>query len=193
MPVLHSEISLQLSILRNPNSQPNMIGPLIELVLQLALGGVHLAGAIHDHSNKNRSRGQTSNAGRLNSSLDQLPPITSHSKAVLITSSTISFGNSCERLVNIAFHTSQTFPSIIATYADLSSYLRKELVKQYPDQYFHIVVGESRGFGFSVDDGEYFAEIEQERYRVVIFSTKQSDQTKSDSHDANSRMMLQWK
>lgn len=169
-----------------------MIGPLIELAFQLLLGGVQLAAAVNADANRNRSQGQQSNTGRLKSSRVQLPPITSHSKAVLITSSTISFGNDCERLVNIAFHTSQTFPSIIATYADLSSYLRKELAKQFPDQYFDIVVGESRDFGFSVDDGEYYAEIEQERYRVVIFSTKQRDQTKSDSHDANSQLALMW-
>ena len=155
--------------------------------------GMGISAAARSYLRDTSSSGGSASKRKQSRSLQtpSAPPI-HHARAVLINSSAISFGNDCERLVNIAFHTSQTFPSIIATYADLSSYLRKELAKQYPDQYFHIVVGESRGFGFSVDDGEYFAEIEQERYRVVIFSTKQSDQTKSDSHDANSQLALMW-
>jgi hypothetical protein len=76
--------------------------------------------------------------------------------------------------------------------ADFSQYLRKELAKQYPDEYFHIIIGENHEFGFSVDDGQYFAEIQQDRYRVLIFSTKRNPCTKSDTHDANSQMILRW-
>jgi hypothetical protein len=160
------------------------------LVEVIGMGISAAARSLLSQSSSNRS---TTTKRKQNRSLPTpLAPPIHHERAVLITASTITFGNDCERLVNIAFHTSQTFPSIIATWADFSSYLRKELAKQYPSQHFHIVVGENQGFGFSVDDGEYFAEIEQKRYRVLIFSTKQNDQTKSDIHEANSQLALMW-
>jgi hypothetical protein len=114
-------------------------------------------------------------------------------RAVLTVSSSITFGNACERLVNIAFQTSQTFPSMMGTCADIIQYLRKELAKQYPNEYFHIIISENHQFGFSVDDSQYYSEIEQERYRVLIFSTKQNPNIKSDSHDVNNQMSLVWK
>jgi len=126
------------------------------------------------------------------SSLSNLPSISQHPRAVLIASSSITFGNDCERLVNIAFHTSQTFPTMMGTCADISQYLRKELAKQYPGEYFHIIISENHASGFSVDDGQYFAEIEQDRYRVLIFATKQNSNTKLYTHDANSQMILKW-
>ena len=46
---------------------------------------------------------------------------------------------------------------MMSTYADVIEYLRKELAKQYPNEYFHIMIGENHAFGFSVDDGQYFA------------------------------------
>ena len=62
----------------------------------------------------------------------------------------------------------------------------------FNQEYFHIIIGENHQFGFSVDDGQYFAEIEQDRYRILIFSTKQNSATKSDTHDADSQMKLKW-
>nr|ACI90377.1 hypothetical protein [Philodina roseola] len=121
-------------------------------------------------------------------------PVVKHNRAVLISSSAISFGNECERLVNIAFETSQTFVGMMSTFGEVSAYIRKELEKHYPDTHFHIVIGENKVFGFCVDDGEYFAEIEQERYRVLIFSSKRHPQTKCDDdhHDANSHFSFVW-
>ena len=115
-----------------------------------------------------------------------------HARAVLTASSTITFGNDCERLVNIAFHTSQTFPTMMGTYADVSQYLRKELAKHYPNDLFQIIIGENHCFGCSVDDSQYFAEIEQDFYRILIFSTKQNSASKSNTHDANSQMLFVW-
>jgi hypothetical protein len=113
-------------------------------------------------------------------------------RAILIVSSSIHFGNDCERLVNIAFQTSQTFRTMMSTCSDISQYLRKELAKQYPNEYFHIIISENHQFGFSVDDSQYYAEIEQDRYRVLIFAPKQNPNIKSDTHDVNSQMRLQW-
>ncbi|CAF3236179.1 unnamed protein product [Rotaria sp. Silwood2] len=117
---------------------------------------------------------------------------TDHSRAVLVAASLERFGKTCERLVNIAFHSSQTFPTMMGTCADISDYLRKELAKQYPTEYFHIIIGENHAFGFAVDDAVYLAEIEQDRYRVLIFTAKQNVRSKADTHDANSTMSLDW-
>jgi len=160
----------------------------------IELGVALIAGAINAHSQQSRSKKSISSSQKQNRSL----PVTSsllvqHRRAVLIASSNITFGNDCERLVNIAFQTSQTFPKIMGTYSDVSEYLRKELAKQYPNEYFHIIIGQNQKFGFSVDDGQYFAEIEQDQYRVLIFTTKQNSQTKCDTHDANSQMLFVWK
>ena len=119
-------------------------------------------------------------------------PSSKYPRAVLTASSTITFGNDCERLVNIAFQTSQSFPSMMGTCADISEYIRKELAKHYPTEHFHIIIGKNGEFGFSVADSEYYAEIEQADYRVLIFASKQNPTIKSDTHDANSRMALPW-
>ena len=116
-----------------------------------------------------------------------------HPRAVLTSSSSMKFGNDCERLVNIAFQTSQTFPTLMSTCADIIHYLQKELAKHYPDELFQVVIGNNGDFDFSIDDGEYFAQIEQDRYRVVIFATKRDASMKSDTHDANTQMRLLWK
>ncbi|CAF3479628.1 unnamed protein product, partial [Rotaria sp. Silwood2] len=52
----------------------------------------------------------------------------------------------------------------MGTYADVHQYLRKELAKRYPNEYFHIIIGENKKFGFSISEDQYFAEIEQDRY-----------------------------
>ena len=70
---------------------------------------------------------------------------------------------------------------------------RKELFKKYPSEYFHIIIGQNNAFGFAIDDDEYFAEMEQEQYRVIIFTTRLTQQVKLQTHDTNSQMMLQWK
>ncbi len=160
----------------------------------IELVGAIITGAINSHAQQSRSKKSTSSSQKQNRSL----PVSSlslaqHRRAVLIASSNITFGNDCERLVNIAFETSQSFPTMMGTYADVSQYLRQELAKQYPNEYFHIIIGQNKKFGFSVDDGQYFAEIEQDRYRVLIFSTKQNSHTKFDIHDANSQKLFVWK
>lgn len=140
-----------------------------------------------------RSGAQERRQGRSKRSLTLQASPTQFSRAVLIVSSNINFGNDCERLINIAFQTSQTFSKLMDTYADVIQYMRKELTKHYPDEYFHIIIGENEKFAFAVDDTQHYAEIKQERYNVLIFGTKINSQTKSDSHDANSQMLLVWK
>jgi hypothetical protein len=153
-----------------------------------------IGAAIRSYSAENNSSDRTSYPRLPSRTLGpQLPAPTQYERAVLIASSTINFGNDCERLVNIAFRTSQSFPSMMGTYADVIQYLRKELAKQYPGEYFHIIIGQNHAFGFSVDDGQYYAEIEQNQYKILIFSTKQNSNTKSDTHDANSQMSFIWK
>ncbi|CAF1040227.1 unnamed protein product [Rotaria sp. Silwood1] len=116
-----------------------------------------------------------------------------HENAKLINSSTITFGNECMRLVNIAFHSSQIFPSIMGTCHDVSQYLRKQLLRRHSKKHFHIIIGENDGFSFAISDFGHFADIEQGQYRVLIFSTKSHDTIKFDSHDANNQMKLHWK
>ena len=115
-----------------------------------------------------------------------------HERAILIASSNISFGNACERLVNIAFSTSQNFPNMLSTYGDIVLYVQKELAKEYPNETFHVIISQNNHFGFSVTDDQYFAQIAQERYQLLIFSTKSDPKTKSDNHDANSQTCLLW-
>ena len=120
-------------------------------------------------------------------------PSAQHERAILVEASSIQFGDECVRLVNIAFQTSQAFPSLMSTCGDISQHLRNELFKKYPGQYFHIIIGQNNAFGFAIDDDEYFAEIEQEQYRVLIFSTSFDKKVNLERHDANSLMILQWK
>ncbi len=162
-----------------------MVDGLVELIFNIVLFAVQGTTIILE------AKDRSSNRGRNKRSLSQLSS-NKYPRAVLVASSFITFGNDCERLVNIAFQTSQTFPTMMSTCADISQYLRKELAKQYPDEYFHIIVSENHEFGFSVDDSQYYAEIQQDRYRVLIFATKQNPNIKSDTHDANSQMKLKW-
>jgi uncharacterized protein YozE (UPF0346 family) len=103
------------------------------------------------------------------------------------------FGNECTRLVNIAFHTSKMFPSMMNTYATISQYLQNELQRRHPKKHFHIIIAENDAFSFAISDYGHFADIKQEQYRVLIFSTKPHQRTKMDTHDANSEMKLRWK
>lgn len=116
-----------------------------------------------------------------------------HERAMLVEASSSAFGDECLRLINIAFQTSQTFPSVMGTCGSISQHLRKELFKRFPSEYFHVVIGENDAFGFAIDDGDYFAEVEQEQYRVLIFTTRREGRVSLDRHDANSQMMLEWK
>ena len=160
-------------------------------VVELVMLGI--GAAVKSYRGENHSSNLTSSARQQTRTLGPPPPPpVQHDRAVLTASSTITFGNDCERLVNIAFRTSQSFPTMMSNCADISQYLRKELAKQYPDEYFHIIIGQNHAFGFSIDDGQYFAEIEQERYRVLIFSTKRESCTKIDTHDADSQMLFLW-
>jgi hypothetical protein len=153
-----------------------------------AVIGAGIEGAIRSYSNDNHSTTYDPIPSR---SLGP-PPAPQQERAVLLSSSSITFGNDCERLVNIAFRTSQSFPSMMSTYGDVIQYLRKELTKHYPNEYFHIIIGDNHAFGFSVDDSLYFAEIEQNLYRVLIFAGKQNPDIKSDTHDADSQIPFAW-
>jgi len=81
--------------------------------------GLVIDAAVNAPRNENSSSNSTSSIHSQSRTLD-VPPSVRHERAVLIASSTINFGNDCERLVNIAFRTSQSFPSMMSTYADLS-------------------------------------------------------------------------
>jgi hypothetical protein len=81
----------------------------------------------------------------------------------------------------------------MGTCGNISQYLRKELFKKYPGEYFHIIIGQTNAFGFAIDDGDYFAEMDQEQYRVLIFTTRLDKQVSLGTHDANSQMMMEWK
>lgn len=163
-----------------------MVDRLVELIVNIVLWSIQGATIILDANQKSSKRN-----GQIKSS-PQVPPISPYPRAVLITTSSITFGNACERLVNIAFHTAQTFPTMMSSYADVHQYLYKELTKQYPDENFHIVIGENRAFGFSVEESQYFAEIEQERYRILIFTSKKHLYGKSDTHNADSQILFKW-
>jgi hypothetical protein len=169
-----------------------VIGELFGRVI-VELIGAGIGAAVRSYTSENNSSNSTSSAPLGSRTLGPPPPPpTQHPRAVLIASSSITFGNDCERLVNIAFRTSQSFPSMMGTYADVSQYLRKELAKHYPDEYFHTIIGENYAFGFSVDDSQYYAEIEQNLYRVLIFTTKRNPQIKLDTHDADSQISFAW-
>lgn len=114
-------------------------------------------------------------------------------RATLIDSSTIKFGDECIRLVNIAFHTSKLFPSIMGTCDMINKYLQKELQRRHPKRYFQIIIAENNDFDFCISGYNHFAYIKQEQYRVLIFSTKPNETTKMDTHDTNNQMKLQWK
>ncbi|CAF1328911.1 unnamed protein product [Rotaria sordida] len=169
-----------------------MVDGLIELIFNLTLWTFQGICIIFEAKEKTKSHQESSSRDRSKKSLSQLSPISSYPRAVLIASSSIKFGNDCERLVNIAFQTSQLFPTLMGTYADVNQYLCKELKKQYPDECFHIIIGENHGFGFSIDEDQYFAEIEQDRYRVLIYATKRYSHIKFDTHDANSQASFVW-
>ncbi|CAF3377013.1 unnamed protein product [Rotaria socialis] len=113
--------------------------------------------------------------------------------ATLINSSTRAFGQECIRFVNIAFHASQMFPSMMGTFDDISQYIRQELIRRHPRKYFHIIIGENQGFDFAISDFEYFVDINYEHYRVLIFSTSLNEKVKFNTHDANTQMKLHWK
>jgi hypothetical protein len=56
-------------------------------------------------------------------------------------------------------------------------------------KHFH----QNSAFGFAIDDGDYFAEMEQEQYRVLIYTTRLDKKVCLETHDANSQMILEWK
>lgn len=118
---------------------------------------------------------------------------TRYQRAILIEASSSIFGNECLRLVNIVFQTSQTFPLIMGTYGNINQYLRRELYRKYPNEYFQMIIGENKTFGFAIDDENYFVEIEQEQYRMIIFTTRLDRKNNLTTHDSNSQMILEWK
>ncbi|CAF1409598.1 unnamed protein product [Adineta steineri] len=143
-------------------------------------------------SHKRRGKQPHIIAGIVTPTLSQSSNI-QHERAIVVDTSSSLFGSECQRLVNIVFQTSQAFPSIMSTYGNISQYIRKELFRKYPEEYFHIIIGENNAFGFAIDDGDYFAEIEQKQYRVLIFTTKTNPKVMYRIDDINSQMKLEWK
>ena len=113
-------------------------------------------------------------------------------KATLIDSSALIFGNVCLRLVNIACRTSQMFPSMMGTYLSVSQHLRQELRKEYPYKDFHIIIADNDSVGFAVGDGEQYAIVQQEQYRIMIFSIRKPSKSHSKTKALNGRRRLQW-
>ena len=144
-----------------------------------------IIGSIIGDRIKNSRKKKTSSSG-------PSPTKKQQSRAVLLSSSQIEFGTTCEQLVNKTFELSQTSPKAMKTCADIAQYIQRELRKQYPKEKFYVIIGENEHFGFEVTDAQYVAEIEQERYRVLIFNTKRGTQMELDTHDANSQMPLVW-
>ncbi|CAF1584428.1 unnamed protein product [Didymodactylos carnosus] len=99
-----------------------------------------------------------------------------------------------ERLVNIAFSTSQSFPSLMNNYMDVIRYLKQELLKHYTTEEFIIIIGGTNSFNFDIDYGEYMAVVQQNNYKVLVYSTKRnlSSITKTDTHDADSETLIHW-
>lgn len=155
--------------------------------VQLRNSKDHQTSGSHDHQGK-----------RMSIIVDIATPTLSQSSstqykhAILVEASSTTFGNECLRLVNIVFQTSQTFQSIMGTCGNISQYLQKELFKKYPWEYFHITIGENNAFGFAIEDGDYFAEMEQDQYRVIIFTTRFNRNINLIGQFANSEMMLEW-
>ena len=116
-----------------------------------------------------------------------------HEHAKLIESSTVQFGNVCLRLVNIISHTSQIFPSMVGTYLSMSCYLRQELRKKYSNSDFHIIIADNDSVHFAIGDGEQFAVIQQEEYRILIFSMKRQKKIDTKTKALNGRRKLLWK
>lgn len=167
-----------------------VLGIVGRVVVELVAAGI--SGAIQSAASQRRAGTRTTISSQKNKIVTtNLSPV-QHPRAIVVVSSNITFGSDCERLVNIAFQTSQTFSNMMDTYADVIRYIQQELAKHYPDEHFHIIIGRNNQLGFAVDDSQHYAEIKQDRYTVLIFSTKVNSQTKSDTHDANSQMQLIW-
>lgn len=113
-------------------------------------------------------------------------------KAQLIESSTFIFGQMCLRLVNITLHTSQMFPSLMGTNVLISQYLRQQLRKEYPYKDFYIIIADNDTVGFALGDGEQYAVIQQEQYKIMIFSMKKTTKNKSTTKVLNGRRKLHW-
>nr|ACI90392.1 hypothetical protein [Philodina roseola] len=113
-------------------------------------------------------------------------------KATLIDSSTFIFGNMCLRLVHITLQTSQIFPSLMGSYLSVSQYLRQQLRKEYPYKDFYIIIADNDSIGFALGDGEQFAIVQQEKYRIMIFSTKKRGKNNLKMKALNGRRKLNW-
>lgn len=114
-------------------------------------------------------------------------------RATLIESNTPWFGTACVRLVNIAFQTSQMFPSLMSTYLTVSQYIRKQLIEQCPHQDVQIFIADNSTIDFAVGNTAHFALIQQEQYCMLIFSTNRRKAVKSRIDTVNSSTQLQWK
>lgn len=148
----------------------------------IRIGGYIIGSAIGDSLINSRKKKQTS-----------VDSFESSQRAVLLYSSKTDFGSLCEELVNKAFEKSRTSEKKMKTCAEVTQYIQRKLEQNYRNEKFDVIIGENGQFAFAVTDAQLFAEIEQERYRVVIFNTKRGDRVKSNTHDANSQMPLLWK
>jgi hypothetical protein len=82
--------------------------------------GVIATESISSYAQQRRTKKSTSYSQKYADSKPVLTtPLVHHNRAVLIASSNITFGNACERLVNIAFETSQIFPTIMGSYGNV--------------------------------------------------------------------------
>jgi hypothetical protein len=106
-------------------------------------------------------------------------------QVTLITTNNKNFSNACLRLINIAFQTNQIFPSIMSTYLDMCKYLSQELVGQYPRCNIHVVIVDGDRWDFSIGDASEFVVIEQDKYRVLIFSTYKSRTVRFNTFGVN--------
>ncbi|CAF1676955.1 unnamed protein product, partial [Didymodactylos carnosus] len=89
-----------------------------------------------------------------NSTTDSTISSTRYHRATLTTTSDQIFGKEVERLVNIAFSTGQTFPTMMKTYLEVVSYIKKELAQHYSNEQFIVVIGRN-SFDFQIDYAQY--------------------------------------
>ncbi|CAF0794292.1 unnamed protein product [Didymodactylos carnosus] len=171
-----------------------LIGDIIGQVLG-ALASAILTAALSSPSASSRStsvkREKTDNSSINIPSLTKSlrpPP-----RAALAASSDNEFGREVERLVNISFSTSFSFPSMMKTYLDVINFIKTELTKRYPTEEFVIIIGK-HPFNFDIDYALYMAVVKQKQYKVLVYSIKRnlSSTSKVDTHDADSGTLLVW-
>lgn len=158
----------------------------VRIAAEIVAAGI---GAVATHALASKSQKKRSNS--INAKRGSSKKPIKQDRAFLVESSDADFGFACERLVNIAFETSQSFPSIIGTYGEFVEYIKTELAKQYSGELFHVIIGDKR-FAFDVSSANFHAEISQQTYHVIIFNTKRNPCVKMENSDVNSQTALLW-